>query len=75
MRIVIWNNCKSMFALKLYYFLLDLYAVILNSLLTVPVALHFQCVQHFDLMNVKSICFSEKYILINNHINKLKILK
>ena len=37
------------------------------SLLTVPVALHFQ---HFDFMNMKSICFSKKLILINNHINK-----
>ena len=70
MRIVIWNNCKSMFALKLYYFLIVQYAVIFNSLLTVPVALHFQCFQHFDFMNMKSICFSKKLILINSHINK-----
>ena len=49
-----------MFALKLYYFLIVLYAVIFNSLLTVPVALHFQCIQHFDFMNMKSICFSKK---------------
>ena len=26
MRIVKWNNCQSMFALKLYYFLLVLHA-------------------------------------------------
>ena len=55
-----WNNYQSMFALKLYFFLLILYAVIFNSLLTVPVALHFQCFQHFDYMNMKSVCFSKQ---------------
>ena len=42
------------------YFLLILYAVISNYLLTVLVALHFQCFQNFDFMNMKSVCFSKK---------------
>ena len=31
-----------------------------NSLLTVPVALHFQYFLHFDFMNMKSVRFSNK---------------
>ena len=77
MSFVKWNNCQSLFAcfendslLTLYYFLLILYAAILNSLLTVPkpflapeekpVALHFQCFQQFDFMTMKLVCFSKK---------------
>ena len=41
---------------------------IFKFLLTVLVALHFQCFLHFDFKNMKLVCFSKILTLINNKI-------